>query len=87
MSIYSIYSGVDQLGIVGTVAPGVFAQEGRCWRFVYDNPSGQAGHCMEPVAWRGRHRYTAGWKPVWSCEAHAGALVEARRLIALRAKS
>jgi hypothetical protein len=32
------------------VAPGIFAQEGRCWRFLYENPSGQAGHRMEPVA-------------------------------------
>jgi hypothetical protein len=44
--------GVDQLGIVGKVTPCIFAQEGRCWRFVYENPSGQAGHCMAPVAWR-----------------------------------
>ncbi|MGO8859947.1 MAG: hypothetical protein ACLQRH_04140, partial [Acidimicrobiales bacterium] len=26
MAMYSIYSGIDQLGIVGTVAPGIFAQ-------------------------------------------------------------
>ena len=82
MAIYSIYSGVDQLGIVGTVAPGIFAQEGRCWRFIYENPSGQAGHCMAPVASRGRYRYTAGWRPVWSCEAHAGELVGPRRAVA-----
>jgi hypothetical protein len=61
---YAIYSGVDQLGIVGKVAPGIFAREGRCWRFVYENPSGQAGHCMEPVTWRGRYKYLAGWKTV-----------------------
>ncbi len=74
-----LLDGVDQLGIVGTVAPGIFAQEGRCWRFVYENPSGQAGHCLAPVDWRGRYRYTAGWKPVWSCERHAEGLVGARR--------
>ncbi|MGO8863289.1 MAG: hypothetical protein ACLQRH_21380 [Acidimicrobiales bacterium] len=50
MAMYSIYSGVDQLGIVGQVAPGIFAQEGRCWCFVYENPAGQAGRCMAPVA-------------------------------------
>ena len=26
---YRIYDGTDELGIVGTVAPGLFAQEGR----------------------------------------------------------
>lgn len=77
----TLCSGVDQLGIVGTVAPGIFAQEGRCWRFVYENPSGQAGHCMVPVSWRGRYRYATGWEPVWSCEKHAGALVGARRVV------
>ena len=75
----TLNSGIDQLGIVGTVAPGIFAQPGRCWRFVYEKPSGQAGHCMAPVSWRGRHRYATGWKPVWSCEGHAGELVGARK--------
>ena len=50
MSTYSIYDGTDQLGIVGKVAPGLFAQEDRCWRMVYENPAGHGGHCMEPVA-------------------------------------
>jgi hypothetical protein len=40
--MYSIYNGVDQLGIVGTIAPGIFAQEGRCWRFVYETRRGTA---------------------------------------------
>ena len=44
----SIYSGVDQLEIVGKVAPGIFAQDGRCWRMVHENPVGQGGHCVEP---------------------------------------
>jgi hypothetical protein len=39
----TLWSGVDHLGIVGTVAPGTFAQPGRCWRFVSENPSGQGG--------------------------------------------
>ena len=29
MAMYSIYSGVDQLGIVGNKTAGIFAQEGR----------------------------------------------------------
>jgi hypothetical protein len=37
---YRIYDGTDENGIVGTVAPGLFAQEGRCWRMVYANPVG-----------------------------------------------
>ena len=39
--------------VLGTVAPGLFAQEGRCWRMVYENPVGQGRHCMEPVKWVG----------------------------------
>jgi hypothetical protein len=34
---YGIYDGTDENAIVGTVAPGLFAQEGRCWRMVYEN--------------------------------------------------
>ena len=30
---------------------------------------------MEPVAWKGRHKYANGWKPVWSCEGHADGLM------------
>ena len=30
MDTYQIYDGTDENGIVGTVAPGLFAQEGRC---------------------------------------------------------
>jgi hypothetical protein len=40
---YRIYDSTDENGIVGTVAPGLFAQKGRCWRMVYENPVGQAG--------------------------------------------
>jgi hypothetical protein len=40
MDTYSIYSGVDHLGTVGKVAPGLFGQEGRCWRMVYENAAG-----------------------------------------------
>ena len=81
MAMYSIYSGIDQLGIVGTVAPGIFAQPGRCWRMVYVNATGHASHCEETVEWRDRHRYATGWKPDWSCERHAGDLVGARRTV------
>ncbi len=76
----TLCSGIDQLGIVGTVSPGVFAKAGQCWRFVYENPSCQAGHCMEPVTWRRRYRYASGWKPVWSCDGHTGELVGGKRV-------
>jgi hypothetical protein len=76
----ALNSGIDQLGIVGTVAPGIFAQPGRCWRMVYVNAAGHASHCEEPVEWRGRYRYVTGWKPVWSCERHAGDLVGVRQV-------
>jgi hypothetical protein len=46
---YRVYDGTDENRIVGTVAPELFAQEGRCWRMVYENAVGQGGHCMEPV--------------------------------------
>jgi hypothetical protein len=36
---YRIYDGTDENGIVGTVAPGLFAQEGRCWRMGLREPS------------------------------------------------
>ena len=48
MDTYRIYDGTDENGIVGTVAPGLFAQEGRCWRMVYANPVGHGTHCMQP---------------------------------------
>ena len=38
------YDGTDENGIVGTVAPGLFAQEGRCWRMIYENPVGHGGN-------------------------------------------
>jgi hypothetical protein len=51
LDTYRIYDGTDENGIVGTVAPGLFAQEGRCWRMVYENPVGHPTHCMQPVEW------------------------------------
>jgi hypothetical protein len=75
-----LYSGVDQLGIIGSVAPGISAQPGRCWRYVYVNAVGHAGPCEERVSWQGRHRYASGWARVWSCDAHAERLEGARRL-------
>ena len=77
---YRIYDGTDENGIVGKVAPGLFAQEGRCWRMVYENPVGQGGHCMEPVMWVGRWKFLDGWTKVWSCERHAEGVTGARRL-------
>jgi len=72
---YQIYDGTDELGIVGTAAPGPFAQEGRCWRMVYENPVGHGGHCMEPVAWVGRWKFLDGWTKV---EQQADELIGAR---------
>jgi hypothetical protein len=63
---YSIYSGVDHFGTVGTVAPGLFAQVGRCWRMVDENPVGHGTHCMEPVAYVGRRKFLEGWTNVCS---------------------
>jgi hypothetical protein len=56
---YRIYDGTDENGIVGTVAP--FAQEGRCWRMVYENPVGHPTFCMQPVEWVGRWKFLKGW--------------------------
>ena len=67
---YRIYDGTDENGIVGTVAPGLFAQEGRCWRMFYENPVGHGTQCMQPVTWVGRWKFLAGWAKVWSCERH-----------------
>ena len=84
MDTYQIYDGTDENGIVGTVAPGLFAQEGRCWRMVYANQVGQGTHCKQPVQWVGRWRFTKGWTKVWSCERHADELIGARRLPSFR---
>jgi hypothetical protein len=51
MTGFAIHGGVDHRNTVRKVAPGLFAQEGRCWRVIYENPVGQSGHCMEPVEW------------------------------------
>jgi hypothetical protein len=45
--MHAIYSGVDHLDTVGTVVPGLLAEEGRCRRMVYENPVGQGGHCLQ----------------------------------------
>jgi hypothetical protein len=47
---YRIYDGTDENGIVGTVAPGLFAQEGRCWR-TYENPVGHEA-AAGSIVWR-----------------------------------
>ena len=39
-----ICDGASENGIVGIVAPGSFAQEGRCCRMVYENPVGHGTH-------------------------------------------
>jgi hypothetical protein len=79
---YQIYNGTDENRIVGTVAPGLFAQEGRCWRMVYENPVGQCGHCLEPVgvglSVEVPRRLDEG---VWGWERRADELIGARRVI------
>jgi hypothetical protein len=77
---YQIYDGTDENGIVGTLAPGLFAQEGRCWRMVYENPVGHPTHCMAPVERVGRWKFLKGWTKVWSCERHADELPWAERV-------
>ena len=57
---YRIYDGTDENEIVGTVAPGLFAQEGRCWRMVYRNAAGHGTHCPEQVAWVWRWKFLKG---------------------------
>jgi hypothetical protein len=47
---------------------------------VYANPVGHGMHCMQPVAWVGRWKFTKGWTKVWSCQRHAEELPWARRL-------
>jgi hypothetical protein len=54
---------------------------------IYENPVGQPGHCMQPVAWVGRWKFLDGWTKVWSCERHADELVGARRFAALIRKT
>ena len=54
----TLNSGIDQLGIVGTVAPGSLAQPGRCWRFVYEKPSDQVGPLFGPRHYVPSHENT-----------------------------
>jgi hypothetical protein len=78
---YQLYDGTDELGIVGTVAPGLFAQGGRCWAHGRRKPSRPrwARHGASGV---GRPAEVSnGWTKVWSCERHADELVSARRVI------
>jgi hypothetical protein len=49
MTEFAINPGVDHRDTIGKVAPGIFAQEGRCWRMIYENAAGHGTHCMEPV--------------------------------------
>ena len=80
MVAFAINPGVDHRDTIGKVAPGLFAQEGRCWRMVYENAAGHGTHCPEPVTWVGRWKFTKGWTKVWSCEGHADELPWARRV-------
>ena len=48
VTAFAINPGVDHRDTIGKVAPGLFAQEGRCWRMVYENAAGHETHCPEP---------------------------------------
>ena len=66
----------------------VVADEGRCWRMVLAEDDQRPVKCPEPVAWVGRHQWRTGeWSKVWSCDGHAGDLVEANRIFATEARS
>jgi len=84
---YRIYDRSDENGIVGTMAPGLFAQEGRCWRMVYANPAGHPTHCMQPVAWVGRWKFLKGCTKVRMCDRHADELKGASRMARCRSGS
>jgi hypothetical protein len=62
MAIYSIYSGVDPLGIVGTVAPGIFAQEPVLAVRVRE-PLGPGRELHGAGGLARALPYIAGWKP------------------------
>jgi hypothetical protein len=80
MVAFAINPGVDHRDTIGKVAPGLFAQEGRCWRMIYRNAAGHGTHCPEPMEWVGQWEFLKGWTKVWSCERHADELVGARRI-------
>ena len=61
MTEFAITGGVDHRGHGPQGRPGLFAQEGRCWRMIYENVAGHAGHCPDPVAWVGRWEFQKGW--------------------------
>ena len=45
------HDGTDENGIVGT-GRRLFAQEGRCWRLVYENPIGHEEAAASSIVWR-----------------------------------
>jgi hypothetical protein len=74
VTLFAIRPGFDHRDTIGKVAPGVFAPEGRCWRFDYENAAGHARHCVEPVAWVGRWRFRTGWERSGAAKGHADEL-------------
>ena len=58
---YRINPGVDHLGTVGKVAPGLFAHEGRCWRMIYENQVCYGTHTLHAAGRVGR----VGEVPRW----------------------
>ena len=81
MTEFAIYGGVDHRNTVGKVAAGLFAQEGRCWRMIYENPVGHGTHCMKPVEWVGR------WTSRAALHGEAGAKSKAGEQVNRRARS
>jgi len=58
-------------------ADAVFAEPGRCWRFIQQAGVGAPANCSEPVVWVGNHRLNCGKGiRVWSCDGHREGLEE-----------
>ena len=45
------------------------------------DPVGHGTHCMQPVEWVGRWKFTKGWTKVWWFERHSGELEGARHML------
>jgi hypothetical protein len=73
VGMYRIYDGTDENGVVGAVAPGLVAQEGGCWRMVYENPVGPVTHAllMLEIVWNDAwtHARISGPMGIWSNQA------------------
>ena len=81
MTEFAIYGGVDHRNTVGKVAPGLFAQEGRCWRMVYENVAGHGAHCPGAGGVGRAVEVHEGLDEGVECERHADELPRARRTL------